>query len=932
MVGSGQVVTLYRHTLRAARAYDHHPALRSALAIQPALHGYTSNLAQKAGQGHALFFLHTPGKDLGGPGEVGEIQRCVQQHFRRSDGRPLSVSLSHGFEVLRALRAGLTPKSMDAPILSAAPSFNSNSQVHPQKTRPSPIESNQSHLLPSGGIRRASSTSPSSRRATPSPRRITPVLAANSSSTMCDSGSVRVNGSGPALRPQLDHDSRIDSHSSTLGLLHRGMVELPKPRTPTPKPTSTQRDPSIAITEDADLEFRLSVYADEYLKLVSSGSEESSDLFLLETSRLKWQAAEWKQHFTQTLSQAQLDELEALVARLGRAVEGGDVEGVVTFAHQFCNPSAVSSVLARAVLSNTSVLDAWIQFLYSRGKHQTLLQLVRLRHRLDVDTHAYRLSRASLCRLMVAACMESEIATSLLLLRESSWGTLAQTAAIDKADPNQQSGIQHSAASHLPSAANRLPSWVPLFYSTPAAAAAAAESNASNSKNALELEDAPDILLARAADGFGVEGNGSSTNASSSSQPAQASSSHPAIQAPKPRLSINLHARTLSGFSTYRVSSSPRSSTPLSSLLNGSILAHTPSAAQTAHHLASISTHARVHQSSTAAIADDSECAIDSTEQPSSSDLTPQPTPLPIIDLWSELGMDSCLMELAILTATRADDRANVDEQTELEAAIEREATRNPDDLAAQIQLSALQHVRMLRQQQAAPVQQSTSTASHGMQPGHQRASSGPATLFERMNEPQVPLAFQLWSVMLQQKLPLSHSYSFAALMGNLALHLPRLADEAAAAASTNTSSSFAPTLPSLLLQTLSTEMRHSRLHTLQHKWMREEIQKWMHTEAEMHLQLASHPCESGRSASTDHIWQCVSILREIQQEGLAAPMPLLSQLFMTVMQGSESGFARSKLLQDLMVICEDFDINMDQLTRIVCGEQMQMDTTSTAN
>ena len=205
--------------------------------------------------------------------------------------------------------------------------------------------------------------------------------------------------------------------------------------------------------------------------------------------------------------------------------------------------------------------------------------------------------------------------------------------------------------------------------------------------------------------------------------------------------------------------------------------------------------------------------------------------------------------------------------------------------------------------------------------------SRDPPTLFQTLNAPAragrgqlPPLSFQLWSLMLQQQVPLSHPHSFTSLMGGLRAHVGEAAAAPAAAAA------------GVMLATLAGEMAHSRRPgaPLQHKWLRADVGAFRAAELDLHQQLAAAAPDG--DASADHAFQCVDVLRDMQAEGLPlASLAPVAALYRQVLHDgdaeSDGAYARSKLLQDLAVAVDDYAavdqaVSMDALL----DEVAQMD------
>ena len=358
-------------------------------------------------------------------------------------------------------------------------------------------------------------------------------------------------------------------------------------------------------------------------------------------------------------------------------------------------------------------------------------------------------------------------------------------------------------------------------------------------------------------------------------------------------------------------------------------------------------------QTAAAATSDRDSGAAPATPPPS------PPTPLAVIDLWTELSVDSRLMELALVAAARAQSRASELEARATAAAIAANARANPESEHAEINQSLYEHAQaMLAQSRRnsnsilSPSNGARSLARRGRagslrsagdrdldafeeevepdsaddefdfgeaEDGDEGSAGGSASLFQTLNGagasgasvgPLPPLSFQLWSLMLQQQIPLQHPHSFGQLMGGLRAHVEAAHEAPATGGSGSGPSSASESASSVLLSTLSAEMAHSRRlgAPLQHKWLRADVAAFRSAELALHQQLAASAADSADSA--DHAFQCVETLREMQAEGLPlAPQSLaaVAALYRSALNGADDGFARSKLLQDIAVAVDDY-------------------------
>jgi hypothetical protein len=790
-----------------------------------------------------------------------------------------------------------------------------------------------------------------------------------SSSSMSESGS-----GGPALQRVM---APRPSAASTLGRLHQGGVELQRPKTP---PTDiTTASPAADPNHDsayADTVFQTSVYVSEYLKLVSlaapsaaarqvaaaaaargadaagpsAGSTPTSgvDVYLIEQSRMKHQQLSWRAQVGADLSAPQQRALEELVRQLGTGVQANRLADVLEFQAQLA--SGAEPLLVRSLLANNLVLDAWVDYLYGAKAFPALVALVQQRLAAGVDAQRFPLSRSSMIKLLAACAVEGDASASIMVLRESSWAALAKPADHEAAAAEDALG---SSLSGIPSSVGRLPSWVPAYYSSGAAAADIdALATAPSAPRALEAEDAPDQLLAASGDGFGAE----------AAQALTAPAAPPAVTAARPRLSINLSARAL-----YR-------SPSLSGFIGSSSSLLGASSTGQASKLAGMSTRARggreVRGSDPEpAVQPAAAATSDRDSGPALATPPPSPaTPLAVIDLWTELSVDSRLMELALVAAARAQSRASELEARATAAAIAANARANPQSEHAEINQSLYEHAQaMLAQSRRnsnasanahanailSPSNGARSLARRGRagslrsagdrdvdafeeevepdsaddefdfgdaEDGGEGSAGGSASLFQTLNGagasgagPLPPLSFQLWSLMLQQQVPLQHPHSFGQLMGGLRAHVEAAHDPAPATGGSGRGSgpsSASESASSVLLSTLSAEMAHSRRlgAPLQHKWLRADVAAFRSAELALHQQLAASAADSADSA--DHAFQCLETLREMQAEGLPlAPQSLAAvvALYRSALNDAEAGLARSKLLQDIELALDDY-------------------------
>lgn len=758
------------------------------------------------------------------------------------------------------------------PAAASAPSVYSNSNL--------PLSSH-SHSVPltivSGGssVRLAPSTpssSSSSSYSMPRPQQSrSSWLQANSGmeSSSSSSSSFNASGSGAALHRVTQHAP--SAHSSTLGRLIGDAVELQRPRTPpsgVPAPTAPSNPNEDTQYQDAV--FQMSVVASEYLKLVNapvSAAARASgvpaaaaapiptatlgsgvELFLLEQSRMKHQQRLWEAEVLAALAPAQQIELQSLIQRLGLAVQAGKMDDVLAFQTDLASTSTPAP-LARALYSNNAVFDAWVDCLFAAKQFRAATSLIHQRLSSGLSTQDYSLSRKTMCKLLTACAVEGNVSASLMVLRESSWGALALPGAASE---------NTDASKFVPTSVSRLPSWVPQYYMSQAAMTSLTQPRVE-----AEVDDAAvDGLLAAAGDGFGA-----------APKPAEVA---PIIlaPAPHPRLSININAT--------RATSFPRVPTPqaLSSLfVRGR---STPGASQS---LAGMSTRASRSQQQ-----DEEPVAV--APVAAAVERGP-PTPLPIIDLWTELSMDSRLMELAIVAAVRSEARATEFQLRDTVANITAHAAANPDSEHAALNLTMHEHALALLKQAQRSAAVTAAVASE-----ESNDFSAPPTVFEQMNDPKArsPLAFELYSLMLKHRTPLSHSNSYVQLMSQLRAH------------ATSPAGLAAPQTVKTLLTTLSAEMAHSRSTggPLQHRWVRGDVGQFRSSEFHLH-----HLLSTGAAAEQDggdSLFQAVDILREMHAESLPAPeVASVAALFSSVIQDAEQGFARSKLLQDLLCTVEDY-------------------------
>jgi hypothetical protein len=741
------------------------------------------------------------------------------------------------------------------------------------------------------------------------------------------------------------------SASSTLGRLHADLEGVqPKPATPT-DPADLNKDSAY----DAAMT-HASVLTNDYLAALGPATADSSaaasntatasfHVFLLEQSRLKHQGRAWGEMAVTLLDASQQDALENLVRELGCSVQAGSLERVLAFQQQLTEAPAL---LRRCVLSNNAIVDAWTDFLFGAKAYGALRTLLRQRLAAGVDTFAYALSRNALAKMMAACAIEGDSVGSLMLLRESSWGALAKlsaaqataaTTAHTSAAGAEPTDLIAAATVGMPACVNSLPSWVPRYWSTAQAwqslSAEGAQQQPRTPSDEAALSELCDSLLSAAGQGFGAT--------AVQQPPSPVAASAPTVSAPilapkplHPRLSISLpQSRANPPPSAFR-SSLHRSSS--------SLLSHAAAGGSTPTG-AGMSTRARSYAAPpTEQTMEATEAVLLMPPQESAVPARPAtpPTPLPVLDLATELHVDSRLMELAVVAAARAQYRSSEFARRDADAAVRAYAAANPASEDAEVNLAVLTEARSLAQTHAEQYQRQrqqqnarrstraldrvTRTSSQlaieeNIEPddvedfglededesgGMEDSSDGaaaPTSLFSLLNDPvhPPPLAFQLWSLMLQQQIPLQHSASFVQLLSSLQAHTQQTAADA-------TSSSAAA---SLLLSTLSSEMSHSRSDggVLQHKWLRADEAAFRQGELELLVRLSTRAAAEDEPG--DAAWQAVDLLRQMHAEGVSFANPsaaavTVSQLYRAVLEGAAPGFARTKLLQDLLLAVED--------------------------
>jgi len=411
------------------------------------------------------------------------------------------------------------------------------------------------------------------------------------------------------------------------------------------------------------------------------------------------------------------------------------------------------------------------------------------------------------------------------------------------------------------------------------------------------------------------------------------------ILAPKPshpRLSINLGAlQPRASPQPFRAAGTPLAALQRSS--SSSLLSHATAGGSTPGG-AGISTRARAYAAPAMAQAvsapEEEAVLLMPTPAPAPPRPVTPPTPLPILDLFTELSVDSRLMELALVAAVRQQARAAEFALRDAEQRVLAHAQANPDVENVDVNLALHQQAQELiaeqrQQQQQSPRRNRRRRASRALEASIPRPDAielekelepddvedfglqdedgeeqQPRTLFDVLNDPvqPPPMAFQLWSLMLQQQVPLQHSSTFVHLLSSLQAHVEALGAEAGSA-------------PSLLLATLSREMAHSRGTggVLQHKWLRADEAAFRQGELSLHLRLAmqADPLDTSSSSSSfsarEHVWESVDLLRLMHAEGLPPPSAaLVAQVYRMVLLGGEAGYARTKLLQDLLLVVED--------------------------
>jgi hypothetical protein len=695
------------------------------------------------------------------------------------------------------------------------------------------------------------------------------------------------SGHGPALRRKLTPRSmEYGAHTSILGRLHSDGVDLQKPRTPGATEAEKAAQAQKALPKNQDSQYTqsiatLSVYAEEYLKQISApvssnaeGQTDAHPLFLIEQSRLKHQQANWMRHVTSTLTSVQQTSLESHVLTLGTAIQSGNRSGVSEFLTT--TVSSMEKDVARAMLANHQILDAWLDFLYAHQDYPSLLSLFQLRLALGVSPSEYAMSRKAMCKVLCAAAVEGDLVASMQVLRESSWGALSSSSAAAASESVSTS------VNGQPSSAHKLPSWVPSYYSSDAAAQA---SGVQPPRTPTELMDGPDALLVKAAEEY---------------SPVEKSATHSAAQesaAPIVQRPVSIIRPV-----AYR----PQSFSSFSTLLGGALLSSAPQqTVQTS--AAGMSTRARPRIAPIQVHTPPPSTTIAAAAS-AAQDPTPI-TPLPILDLFTELTLDSRLMELALLSSIRAEFRSEEFARREQREDLARRAKENPMAENEEMNLSVHEHAQAIFQAtKAAQAAIPQATALNFDQPAavDEDDSSQPKSIFSIMNDPssRTPMAFQLWSLMLAQQVPLAHSHTYVALLENLQAHLAEMPRASA----------------NLLVQTLSNEMQFARTSgALKHKFLRSDVRTFLTHELALHQALAVE--EDG----ADSVWSCLATLKQMHQEAVTPSVATVAQLYHSILTASDPSFGRSVLLQDLLTLAEDFDMSeqvIDQAIAIDAEQQ----------
>ena len=694
------------------------------------------------------------------------------------------------------------------------------------------------------------------------------------------------SSSGPALHRAPTRSLEYSSATSILGRLMDGAADLQKPRTPTIDTDAADSKQQVS-TPDADY-LQLTLCAEEYLKLVSAPATSTiggAELYLIDSSRMRHQQAAWEKFVgAANLTHKQQVELETLVQSLGRAVEAADTDAVLAVQSSLAN---VDRTIALPLLSNNLILDAWIDFLHSKRQYFAIVRLFQSRMHIGVRVNEFSLSRKSACKVLLACAVEGDIASSMMALRETSWSALVNA----PVDGDVASAV---VSSGVPSSVSRLPSWCPAYYSSDAAAMAVGI----NTRSSFDT-DGPDSLLVASAEGFGVDVNATSTVA-----PLVATSTSPVVvhSRPPPVLLRPIPFRApLSSFSS----------------LLGSSLLQNGATSTVQNAAAGMSTRAR-HKPAPVSV----------TPPPMTATITaaaePTPiTPLPIFDLWTELTLDSRLMELAVLTAIRSSARSSTASFRAASSAIASAAAAHPLSSNPELNLSIHEHAAALfgrSSSHSTLTKRSTPIPLDFMEELEPDAADDefdveayrreadetnePKSVFAVINAPksQCPLAFQLWSLMLQQSVPLQHSNTFVQLMSQLQSNLPTLPSSTS----------------SVLLTTLSNELQHARSKNgaLQHKFLHTDVEAFLTTQLQVYSDMSKQPESNG-----DEIWECISVLRSMHTESIQPSVESVASIYRSILFGSESSFGRSKLLQDLQVVCEDLQLDVDAVINAAVDE-----------
>ena len=265
-------------------------------------------------------------------------------------------------------------------------------------------------------------------------------------------------------------------------------------------------------------------------------------------------------------------------------------------------------------------------------------------------------------------------------------------------------------------------------------------------------------------------------------------------------------------------------------------------------------------------------------------------------------------MELAIIAATRSESRKAEFESRSADMRVKARAAAHPVAQHPDLNLSIHEHAQAIEQLFAKGKQQPNSTKSAKISNGLINVAGSieggivPPSLFASMNNPRnlSPLAFQLWSIMLKQQIPLQHSHSYVSLVNNLALHMP------------TTSSQSRSRLSNLILQTLSSEFHHARQSgSLKYKTLRSDLEQFVNRELALNQQLATVDEEGG-----DNLWQALTILRQIQIESLKPNISVIAQIYSNICNSAD-GVGRTKLLQNITTLINDLNLPKEEITRM---------------